>query len=402
MEIMNRILLKLLRQNISIPQLAGYAFAALTGMSIIFAAFCFSRDVRPLFTSSSGLFKPEYIVANKKVSLLASFNRDITTFSQKEIDKISQQKFVRSISCFTQGSFRVKAYTKPSAQIPSFSTDLFFESVPDHLLDNPTPDWKWDEQTGLIPIIIPREYLNLYNFGFAGSQGLPQISEALVQQIVFSVLISGNGRQQSFDGRIVGFSDYLNTILVPEDFMLWANKRFGDDGAGKISRLILETTNPADPTIAEFFAQHNYDISDNKGELGFFLRLIITVVAVIGVLIMIPAIGLMLLSINLLIYKNQKTLGNLVLLGYRRVKLALPYCVLALLLNVVVGLASLLLTGYAQTLYAPQLFMLGITGLSGGFWTTAGFAVIFVILITVVNALWIWRNIKKIKIPERG
>jgi len=393
---------KLLRQNISIFQLVGYAFAALTGMSIIFAAFCFSRDVRPLFMPTTGMFKPEYIVVNKKVSLLSTFNRNITTFSQEEIDKISSQKFVRSLSYFTQGSFRVKAYTKASSQIPSFSTDLFFESAPDRLLDTHTPDWQWNENIGIIPIILPRDYLNLYNFGFAGSQGLPQISEAIVQQILFSVHISGNGRQQIFDGRIVGFSDYLNTILVPEAFMLWANKRFGDDGAGKISRLIIETTNPADPTIAEFFAAHNYDISDNKGELGFFLRLIITVVAAIGVLIMIPAIGLMLLSINLLVYKNQKTLGNLVLLGYRRIKLAIPYCLLALLLNVIVGLASLLFAGYAQTLYAPQLLILGITGLSVGFWSTVGFAAIFVILVTAVNALWIWRNIKKIKIPVKG
>ena len=394
---MNSMLQKLLRQNISIVQLAGYAFAALTGMSIIFAAFCFSRDVSPLFAPSGGLFKPEYIIVNKKVSLLASFNRDITTFSQDEIDKMSRQKFVRSISCFTQSSFRVKAYTKASSQIPSFSTDMFFESVPDRLLDNPTPDWQWNEQAAMIPIIIPRDYLNLYNFGFAGSQGLPQISETLVQQVVFSVLISGNGRQQFFDGRIVGFSDYLNTILVPEAFMQWANRHFGGDGAGKVSRLIIETDNPADPAIAEFFAAQNYDVSDNKGELGYFLRLIITVVAVIGVLIMIPAIGLMLLSINLLILKNRKTLGNLVLLGYRRNRLALPYCLLVLLLNAVTGLTSLIIAGYAQSLYAPQLATVGITGLSDGFWTTAGFAAIFVISVTAINSVWIWQNIKRIK-----
>ena len=397
---MNRMLQKLLRQNINFFQLAGYAFAALTGMSIIFAAFCFSRDIRPLLTSTTGLFKPEYMVVSKKVSLLSTLNSNISTFSPQEIDEINEQRFVRSVSSFTSGTFSVRAYTKPSSQIPYFYTDLFFESVPDRLLDNTIDSWQWDEDAGMIPVIIPRDYLNLYNFGFAGSQGLPQISEGIVQQIVFNVRISGNGEQQFFDGQIAGFSDYLNTILVPEAFMQWANERYGDGGDGRASRLIIETINPADPAIAEFFAtKQNYDISGNKGEQGklsYFLRLMITIVLIIGALVMLPSIGLMLLSINLLIYKNRKMLGNLVLLGYRRYKLALPYCFLTLLLNVVVGAASLVITGYAQSFYAPRVATLEITGLTGGLWTTAGFAAIFVLSVTVVNVFWIWRNITKI------
>jgi hypothetical protein len=399
-------LFRLLRQNISIPQLLGYAFAALTGMSIIFAAFCFSRDIRPLFTPATGLFKPEYLVVNKKVALLATFNSDRTTFSQSEIDEIKQQKFVQSLSYFTSCRFRVKAYTQPSSQIPPFSTDLFFESVPDRLLDSTGPDWRWDEQSGVIPIIIPRDYLNLYNFGFAGSQGLPQISEAIVQQVVFRVVVSGNGRQQVFDGRIAGFSDYLNTILVPDAFMQWANERFGEGAAGRASRLIIETGNPADPAIAEFFAaRQNYDVSDNRGDRGklsYFLTLLITIVMIVGTLIMLPAIGLMILSINLLVYKNQKTLGNLVLLGYRRRQLAGPYCLLVLVINLAVGITGFAIAGYAQNLYAPRLAALGITGLSGGFWTTAGFAVLFVLPVTALDILWIRRKINKIKIPARG
>ncbi len=398
---------KLLRQNISIPQLLGYAFAALTGMSIIFAAFRFSMDVRPLFSSSANLFKPEYMVVNKKVSVLAVFNSNQTTFTQTEIDEIDRQKFVRSVSYFTPSRFRVKAFTQPSSQIPPFSTDLFFESVPDRLLDSAEPDWSWDEHTGIIPIIIPRDYLNLYNFGFAGSQGLPQISETIVQQVVFRVVIAGNGQREVFDGHIVGFSDFLNTILVPESFMAWANKRFGDTGGNdKISRLIVETKNPGDPAIAEFFASKpNYDVNDNKGDQGklsYFLTLLITGVLIVGGLIMLPAVGLMLLSINLLVYKNQKTLGNLILLGFRRSKLSLPYCVLVLALNVTVGLLSFFVARYIQSLYAPRLATLGVSGLSEGFWATTGFAAAFVLLITLLDMLWIRRKIGKIEIPSRG
>ena len=390
-------LYKLLRKNISIPQLAGYALAALTGMSIIFAAFCFSRDVHPLFAPSSGLFKAEYMVVNKRVSLLSTFNSDMTAFSQDEIESLRRQSFVRSISGFTPGKFRVQAYTKASSQIAGFSTDLFFESVPDHLLDQTTPDWQWDVNTGTIPIIIPRDYLNLYNFGFAGSRGLPQISESIIQKMTFRVVISGNGQQEVFDGRIVDFSDFLNTILVPDAFMQWANKTFGEQSAEKISRLIIETNNPADPTITEFFAEKgNYEVSNNKaeqGKLSYFLRMLITIVLIVGVLIILPAIGLMLLSINLLVYKNQKTLRNLLLLGYRHHEVARPYYLLTLFLNVAVGALSLLVAGYAQKLYMPRLAMLHITDFTGGFRTTIVFAIIFMLSVSVLNVLWIRRKI---------
>ena len=43
------------------------------------------------------------------------------------------------------------------------STAMFFESVPDEFVDIKLDKWHFDEATHTIPIIIPRNYLNLYN-----------------------------------------------------------------------------------------------------------------------------------------------------------------------------------------------------------------------------------------------
>jgi hypothetical protein len=396
---------KLLRKNLSVPQFAGYAFAALTGMSILFAAFCFATDTRPLFASEAELFGQEFMVVNKQVSPVAAFNSELTTFSPTEIDEIRQQDFVRSLAYFSPSRFRVKAYTEASSQMPYFSTDLFFESVPDRLLEIPPAEWKWDAENGMIPIIIPRDYLNLYNFGFSGSQGLPQLSESLVQQVTFKIFLIGNGTRATFAGRIAGFSDHLNTILVPEAFMNWANERFGDQGqAEKISRLILEVKNPADPKITEFFAvRPHYEIGSNKGEQGklsYFLTLLIMIVMAVGLLILFPAVGLMMLSIHLLIYKNRETLGTLLLLGYGRKQLAIPYCLLALALNILVGLVSLALAGYARSLYGVKLALLGAG--ADGFGPTVLFAGAFVLVVTLLDVMWIRRNIRNITVPALG
>ena len=50
------------------------------------------------------------------------------------------------------------------------STAMFFESVPDEYVDVNLDKWEFDEYERVVPIIIPRNYLNLYNFGFAQSR----------------------------------------------------------------------------------------------------------------------------------------------------------------------------------------------------------------------------------------
>jgi hypothetical protein len=293
----------------------------------------------------------------------------------------------------------VRAFT-PEGQRAGLTTDLFFESVPDHLLDKQNPNWKWVEESGTIPIIIPQDYVNLYNFGFAGSQGLPQISEGIIQQAVFRVAISGNGKQEFFNGQIVDFSDELNTILVPEKFMTWANERFASrSDAGNVLRLIVEVNNPADPAITEFFsAKPDYTVNDNKGETGklsYFLGLLIVAILVVGGLIMLPSIGLMLLCINLLIYKNRKMFDDLALLGYRRLDLSLPYCFLVLILNLFVGFLALGVVYYLRSLYIPKLAIMGLGDLSSGYLSTIVFALIFMLVISLFDVFWIRRKINE-------
>jgi hypothetical protein len=139
------LLIKLLAQNISILQLIGYALASLTGMSIIMAGFCFYKDIQPLFSSNSDLFQKEWIVLNKKVSLFAAWGKNQVIFNLQEIEEIKQQPFVQAVSFFTPARFQVQAYIESSAQIPGLATDLFFESVPDRLINKPNQQWKWNE-----------------------------------------------------------------------------------------------------------------------------------------------------------------------------------------------------------------------------------------------------------------
>jgi hypothetical protein len=245
--------------------------------------------------------------------------------------------------------------------------------------------------------VIPRTYLTLYNFGFAQSQGLPQVSERLVEKINLTATVYGNGRSHDFTARIVGFSDKLNTILAPESFLKWANAEFGTGNTTDPSRILVETHNPGDPLIAQYFGEKNYEIADYRGNTGkaaYFLRLVIITVLVIGLIITLLAISLMLLSISLLIYKNREKLENLVLLGYSRAAIARPYQILGISLTVCIFALSFAVVLLLRNFYVEKIALLfdrADMDASIMFTFVAGFALLLVICL--INALWIRKKV---------
>ena len=52
----------------------------------------------------------------------------------------------------------------------NMSTAMFFAIVPDAFVDVVSDKWTFIPGTATVPIILPRNYLNLYNYGFARSR----------------------------------------------------------------------------------------------------------------------------------------------------------------------------------------------------------------------------------------
>lgn len=172
---MNNLVWKLLRQHISIGQLTGFFFANLFGMVIVLLSAQFYKDVVPIFTEGDSFMKKDYMTATKKISTLGSFAGKSNTFSSEEIEELKKQPFTRSVGAFTPSQFKVSAGLGMQEAGIHLSTEMFFEAVPDKFVDVSLDKWHFDENTHTIPIIIPRNYLNLYNFGFAQSRSLPKL-----------------------------------------------------------------------------------------------------------------------------------------------------------------------------------------------------------------------------------
>ena len=346
---------KLMRRHISMSQLGGFFFANLCGMVIVLLGIQFYQDVAPVFTEGDSFMKKDYLIVSKKVSTLGSFVGKSSTFSNSDIEEILDQPFTKEVGAFTPSQFKVSAGVGMEQIGLNMSTAMFFESVPDKYVDVNLDEWHFEPGQEVVPIIIPRNYLNLYNFGFAQSRSLPQLSEGVMNLINLEVRISGGGRQNSYKGKIAGFSNRLNTILVPESFMVWANANYSDGKSDKEpSRLIVEVGNPTDDRIARFFKKHGYETEDDKldaGKTTWFLKLVVGIVLAVGLIISILSFYILMLSIYLLLQKNSTKLENLLLIGYGPNRVALPYQILTIGLNACVLVLAIGVVLYVRTLY---------------------------------------------------
>ena len=388
---------KLMRRHISLGQLAGFFFANLCGMVIVLLSIQFYQDVAPVFTEGDSFMKKDYIIVSKKVSTLGSFVGKSSTFSNAEIEEIEEQPFTRGVGEFTPSQFKVSTGVGMEQLGLNLSTAMFFESVPDKYVDSSLEGWQFEPGQEEIPIIIPRNYLNLYNFGFAQSRNLPQISEGVINMVNLEVRISGGGRMDTYKGKIAGFSNRLNTILVPESFMAWANTHYGENGIRKDpSRLIVEVNNPTDERIAQFFRERGYDTEDDKldaGKTTWFLKVIVGIVLSVGLLISALSFYILMLSIYLLLQKNTTKLENLLLIGYGPNRVAFPYQSLTILLNAVVLVLSVGIVLYVRTLYLDLVEQMFPSLNAGSWWLMLVVGILLFVAVSMFNIMAIRKKV---------
>src|SRR5574344_622744 len=344
---------KLLRQHISIPQFMGFFFANLVGVVIILLGVQFYQDYQAL-DSEDSFMKADYLIVNKRIGAMSSLTGKENTFTASEIDELNEEAFVEHLGAFTPSSYSVRAQFDVDGFV-NFSTDMFFESVPDQFVDVKSDDWDYHVGEKEIPIILPKNYLDLYNFGYAQGKGLPKLSEGILGAMKLKVQINGNGNNDTFSGRIVGFSSRLNTILVPEKFMNWANQQYASQDAPKEpTRLIMEVNNPADDRITSYLQDRGYETDEDKldaSKTTFVLRVIVSIVMVVGVVISMLSFYILMLSVFLLVQKNSSKLENLLLIGYSPSRVALPYQLLTVGLNVLVLILAVVIMLMVRGVY---------------------------------------------------
>jgi len=297
----------------------GGAFAGLFLMGACSQAYItFNR----ILSKQKDLLGADFLVVNKKVSLLNTISGSAGRFSNEDIKALSLLQGVSNVGAFRSSDFKVRAHFQAGlgTDIPGLTTDLFFESVPDGFLELNDVHWEWQPGDAELPLIIPSDYLKMYNFGFARGQGLPIVPESVLKSIRFDVLISGNGKSGYYKAYIAGFTERVPSVLVPDAFLEWANKEYGSGSNPRPDRLIIAAKDPASPAISRFFSEHTYEIAGGDklktSRINTLLLMVLSVVLTLGFLVVVLSLlGLIQFS-QILAFRAARDIRVLFLLGY--------------------------------------------------------------------------------------
>lgn len=392
------LLWKLLRQHISIGQFAGFFVANLLGMIIVLSGYQFYNDVLPIFTNGDSFMKSNAIMVTKRIGTGNTLSGNASTFSAKDIAELEKQPFTRRTGAFMSANYKTHANMGISGtQI--FSSEIFFESIPDEFIDINMKDWRYNAGDDIVPIILPRSYINIYNFGFARSHALPQISDGLMGMIDLQLRIHANGKEQTFQGKVVAFSSSMTSILVPEAFMKWSNETFAPEGENVTTRLLMEVANPGDKALMAYFEKNGLEMDSDKlnaEKTTYFLRLIVSMVMVIGIIISALSFYILMLSIYLLVQKNTEKLQNLLLIGYRSTRVALPYQLLTGGLNLLVLLIAIVAVWLIRNYYVDIIAALYPEIGRGSILYALLLGIVLFLIVTLLNVIIIRRKVASI------
>ena len=328
-----------------------------------------------------------FLVINKKID----GNNTSNTLSAADINKLKSQFFVETIGQLTSSRFKVSAQS-PSERYP-FYTDLFFESVPNEFIDVYSTDWIWKQGSTNIPMIIPNQFLDLYNFGFAPSQNLIQLTQSMVMALPVVINIHHNGQVIPFTGRVVGFSDRISSVLVPQNFLDWANSQFGSQQAGETSRVVIKTKDPGNPALVQYLKENNLVTDADKTRFSKYRQIVNAVVSaswITGAIMLLFALLVLSLFIQLTISSTKKEIALLVTLGASPKQLQQfllkQFLPVNLIITFIVLLIITILQWWVQQLLATQNMLV------------SPCVSIYTLLaaISIVIVLW-WVNVRTIK-----
>jgi hypothetical protein len=238
----------------------------------------------------------DFLVINKKITARNQTQKENSTFSNEEIDDIKAQPFTEKIGQLSATGFAISVSSYSNA-LP-FTSDIYFESVPDEFIDVQSQEWKWSEGQRDIPIILPSFFLDLYNTGMAMSiEQLPQLSMEAIMAIPIKISIEGKqGQTAEFVGHVVGQTDRINSILIPQTFMDWANQKFGYRESPLPTRIVIKTKDPSDPKLVQYLEEKGWKTNAEKTRFSNIRKIVNGIVAVVG------GIGLVLLLFGLLVF----------------------------------------------------------------------------------------------------
>ena len=339
----------------------------------------------------SEMLSENTIVIQKKVKGGLLLNRAKPVFSNSEIEEIRNMDFMQSCDVISSNTFDV-VLEIDDPLIPKFSSDIYVQSVKKEYLDIKTKGWEWKEGESILPIIMPRDFLVMMN-NFLSASGMPRLSDDLVMDLKIELKLGGRQSGHSISSRIVGFTNELSSILVPESFLFWANKEFGSAEETMVSQLVVKSKKGQFGLLENYLEENALESKKSQlliAKLKSALGILLSVISGISFLTVFLAVLVLVQYLQLILARNDYEIRTLLRLGHAP--------------NIITGVFTryfvtvfVLVTGTALIAFVCVKYYLDLMFLSNGISLDSNYSFYLLwasILILLVFVFSIWRSAK--------
>jgi hypothetical protein len=316
---------KVLFQNQDKTQLFIAVVGSVIGMIFLISSIHYLIRVNE-FGKGEEILGPNTMIIQKKVSNSSSLKITKNDFSNEEIERFKNETFVADAQAVICNNFNVLLLTDDPL-VPKFSSDVFLQTVNAKFLDVPSKNWTWKEGDTIVPIVMPRDFLVMLNT-FMSASGIPQVSEDLAKDINFKLRISNETKKDFITARIVGFTNEIPSLLVPESFMSYANQKYATVKENKITNVMISSKEGEFGEMEKFLEERGLESRKSQVVIGKLKSIVSTLFVVLLVISVVTVVvsGLVLIQyMQLLIANNQYQIRTLLRLGYNPNKIVLLF-----------------------------------------------------------------------------
>jgi len=295
------------------------------------------------FGKDTEIIGANILVIQRKVTSSSTLNLTKTDFELEEIEQMKKEPFIEDVQAVVSNNFRVWLELNEK-RIPPFKTDVFIQAVDKKFLDVKSDKWKWTEGDSFVPIIMPRDFIVMLNT-FMSASGIPQISDELALDIKFRLRISNGQKEEWVDSKIIGFTNEIPALLVPEEFMDYANANFSDGSEADITQVMIAGKEGEFGKLEAYMDEHGLESRNSQVVVSRLKSIVGTLFGVISGISVIAVLlsGLVLIQyLQLLMTHNKYEIRTLLRLGFAPKKLINAFFLYFLKLFVIIAFLGFL------------------------------------------------------------
>ena len=297
-------------------QLSIAFIGALLGLTFLITSIHYLIKVNE-FGRGNEILGPNTLIIQKKIGANNAFQLGKNDFTKREIELIKAESFVAAVEPIISNNFDVSLQTNDPV-VPYFRTDVFLQTVNPTFIDVPAQKWTWKKGDAFVPLIMPRDFLVMLNT-FMSAKNIPTVSDEIAQSIQFEFTLKHGDRKEKMNVRIIGFTNEISSLLVPESFMKWANEQYGQSTDQKITQLMLAGKENQFGLVEGMLKEKHLESKNAQvlvGRLKSMIGTFIWIVLCVSILAVFLS-GLVLIQyLQLLINKNNYEIKTLIRLGY--------------------------------------------------------------------------------------